>query len=381
MPTPQPDQVQVTIQDTFACFSKEEWKLLQEWQKELYRNVMKEIHQALIALGPLIATTVSSLTAKEKQELPSRGHPEPERSHANLSLNNDTCPEKDEEPISVFLDRHCMEVERRITDPSSGLEITSVHIKEEEEDFDCSDHHNNKEVVSANSQAGHPIISSLFSQKIKSEEGMCLQESTKHERRVSAEERRSVKMKANSSAGDTERTAYRRARVKDVKKAEKGAPSRGYVWSEGNEEPRADTVTQKGPGHFQNTPCREAENSVGKKEEDGDKRRVRTSIGETQSQPGDVGTRSQGEEVQPEDGEPLAQGGESQLDNSQKRQFRKESQPEDGDSETTGDVGGRGRAGTSHVLRKTWPDQVQGVYWGWGGNGKDPLPSMKALDE
>ncbi|XP_069098780.1 zinc finger protein interacting with ribonucleoprotein K-like isoform X2 [Pleurodeles waltl] len=244
MPTPQPDQVQVTIQDTFACFSKEEWKLLQEWQKELYRNVMKEIHQALIALGPLIATTVSSLTAKEKQELPSRGHPEPERSHANLSLNNDTCPEKDEEPISVFLDRHCMEVERRITDPSSGLEITSVHIKEEEEDFDCSDHHNNKEVVSANSQAGHPIISSLFSQKIKSEEGMCLQESTKHERRVSAEERRSVKMKANSSAGDTERTAYRRARVKDVKKAEKGAPSRGYVWSEGNEEPRADTVTQ-----------------------------------------------------------------------------------------------------------------------------------------
>ena len=44
-------QVQISIQDAFAWFSKEEWKLLQEWQKELYRNVMKEIHQALISLG------------------------------------------------------------------------------------------------------------------------------------------------------------------------------------------------------------------------------------------------------------------------------------------------------------------------------------------
>ncbi|XP_069062157.1 zinc finger protein 34-like isoform X2 [Pleurodeles waltl] len=58
-----------TFHDPSACFSEDEWKLLQEWQKELCRKVMKEIHQALISLGPLIATTVSSLRAREKAEL------------------------------------------------------------------------------------------------------------------------------------------------------------------------------------------------------------------------------------------------------------------------------------------------------------------------
>ncbi|XP_069499263.1 zinc finger protein 583-like isoform X2 [Ambystoma mexicanum] len=59
----------VSFHDPSSCFSDQEWKLLQEWQKELYRNVMKEIHQALISLGPLIASTVFSLITKEKEEL------------------------------------------------------------------------------------------------------------------------------------------------------------------------------------------------------------------------------------------------------------------------------------------------------------------------
>ncbi|XP_078511945.1 uncharacterized protein LOC144770962 isoform X2 [Lissotriton helveticus] len=249
MPTPQLDEVQITIQDSFACFSKEEWKLLQEWQRELYRNVMKEIHQALIALGPLIATTVSSLTTKEKQELHSTDTQESERSHANLSLKNNSCPKEDEEPISVFVDRHWMEVESS-PDLSSGHEITPVYIKEEEEEESlCFDHQDDKEIGSAGSQAGQPVHSSIFSQKIKSEEGMCRQENAKHERRISAEERRNVKMKANYSVGGTEKPADRevqgRARVKDVKNTEKGTHSRGYLWSEGTEEPRAEAMTQR----------------------------------------------------------------------------------------------------------------------------------------
>ncbi|XP_069473168.1 zinc finger protein 586-like isoform X2 [Ambystoma mexicanum] len=60
---------QVTFHDAPACFSEEEWKILKEWQKELYRNVMQEVHQALLSLGPLIVTTVFSLRTKEKQEL------------------------------------------------------------------------------------------------------------------------------------------------------------------------------------------------------------------------------------------------------------------------------------------------------------------------
>ncbi|XP_069098837.1 zinc finger protein 713-like isoform X2 [Pleurodeles waltl] len=62
-------QTEVTFQDASSYFSEEDWSPLQEWQKELYRNVMKEIHQALISLGPLIATTVWSLRTKVKEEL------------------------------------------------------------------------------------------------------------------------------------------------------------------------------------------------------------------------------------------------------------------------------------------------------------------------
>ncbi|XP_069463553.1 zinc finger protein 583-like isoform X2 [Ambystoma mexicanum] len=68
-----PEKVQVTFQDVAARFSDEEWKLLHEWQNELYKHVMKEIQQALIALGSSIATSVFSLRAKEKEDLPCTG--------------------------------------------------------------------------------------------------------------------------------------------------------------------------------------------------------------------------------------------------------------------------------------------------------------------
>ncbi|XP_069087558.1 uncharacterized protein [Pleurodeles waltl] len=55
------DEDPVTFCDVVARFSEDEWKLLHLWQKDLYRNVMKEIHKVLITLGPLIATSVFSL--------------------------------------------------------------------------------------------------------------------------------------------------------------------------------------------------------------------------------------------------------------------------------------------------------------------------------
>ncbi|XP_069473321.1 zinc finger protein 2-like isoform X1 [Ambystoma mexicanum] len=68
MPAQGPHEAQTTFHDVPAYFSEEEWKVLKEWQKELYRNVMKEVHQALLSLGPLIVTTVFSLRTKEKQD-------------------------------------------------------------------------------------------------------------------------------------------------------------------------------------------------------------------------------------------------------------------------------------------------------------------------
>ncbi|XP_078500160.1 uncharacterized protein LOC144755269 isoform X2 [Lissotriton helveticus] len=59
----------VRFSDVVACFSEEEWKLLHEWQNELYNNVMKEIHQVLNSLGPLIANSVFSLKVKEEEDV------------------------------------------------------------------------------------------------------------------------------------------------------------------------------------------------------------------------------------------------------------------------------------------------------------------------
>lgn len=59
----------LTFRDVAACFFREEWKLLHDWQKELYRSVMKEVHQAFSSLGPLIATSVFSLRPKEAEDM------------------------------------------------------------------------------------------------------------------------------------------------------------------------------------------------------------------------------------------------------------------------------------------------------------------------
>ncbi|XP_078532613.1 uncharacterized protein LOC144818761 isoform X2 [Lissotriton helveticus] len=67
MSCPASDKGSVTFCDVAAYFSEEDWKLLHEWQKQLYTNVMNEIHQALISLGPLIASSVASLRTKQKE--------------------------------------------------------------------------------------------------------------------------------------------------------------------------------------------------------------------------------------------------------------------------------------------------------------------------
>ncbi|XP_078525152.1 zinc finger protein 713-like isoform X2 [Lissotriton helveticus] len=100
---PLQDSDELTFHDVASYFTEEEWKHLHEWQKELYKNVMKEIHQALISLGPLIATTIYSLRATEKEE-------------AHSTDDQDT--KRRGKPCS-----------------SPRCEVVSIHIKEEAEAY------------------------------------------------------------------------------------------------------------------------------------------------------------------------------------------------------------------------------------------------------
>ncbi|KAE8605854.1 hypothetical protein XENTR_v10015349 [Xenopus tropicalis] len=60
-----PQQVSVTFHDVAACFSAKEWARLEDWQKELYRNVIREIHATLEAMGCTIANSDVLLKIKE----------------------------------------------------------------------------------------------------------------------------------------------------------------------------------------------------------------------------------------------------------------------------------------------------------------------------
>ncbi|XP_069489847.1 zinc finger protein 586-like isoform X2 [Ambystoma mexicanum] len=97
----------VSFCDVVASFSEEEWKLLHTWQEELYKNVMKEIHQALFSLGC-------------------------------QSNNKKNCLRMEEESAAVLMDCRGAEVDGRNTRSSSVISFT---IKEEDSACAMDDHH------------------------------------------------------------------------------------------------------------------------------------------------------------------------------------------------------------------------------------------------
>ncbi|XP_069482313.1 zinc finger protein 211-like isoform X2 [Ambystoma mexicanum] len=166
------EKVPVTFQDIAACFSEEEWKLLHDWQKELYENVMKEINQALMSLGPLIATSVFSLRAREKQDLYPVINQDSERRHATALpgrdtyggdpiLDYDNVLRIEQELVSNLKEHHNADVGESIHSPSSGVEpifpIVSFNIKEED-DSTFTAKHNCETRGSINNSEGYQDI-------------------------------------------------------------------------------------------------------------------------------------------------------------------------------------------------------------------------------
>ncbi|XP_029441248.1 zinc finger protein 550-like [Rhinatrema bivittatum] len=69
-------QASVTFNDVAVYFSQEEWHLLDNWQKKLYRDVMKEIHGVLISLGYTIINPDVLFRIKDGDRLSKEGRRE-----------------------------------------------------------------------------------------------------------------------------------------------------------------------------------------------------------------------------------------------------------------------------------------------------------------
>ncbi|KAJ1121760.1 hypothetical protein NDU88_000279 [Pleurodeles waltl] len=143
-----PGVAPVSFSEVAACFSEEEWKLLQGWQKELYKSVMKELYQAVASLGPLIATSIFSLKPAKRDGLQFRDPQDSEiRSFCDYYSRPTLVPsssDEDDDRDSFSLDPKDSERSAglgRVRERACNTPVVPFRMKEEEQSCftDCRD--------------------------------------------------------------------------------------------------------------------------------------------------------------------------------------------------------------------------------------------------